>query len=124
MSFIGCVVPMLACADSNGARVWYAAIPSARVSTCPTNGELASPILRRCSRMWTWFDDVVRAERLVQQYPDTFSMAISVHPYRKDALQQLEYWAAKGVKVIKCKPAPSDLARFRVATIAVNPSAC
>jgi predicted TIM-barrel fold metal-dependent hydrolase len=41
---------------------------------------------------------------LCQQYPDVFLATISVHPYRKDALEELEYWAKKGVRLIKWLP--------------------
>jgi uncharacterized protein len=40
-----------------------------------------------------------------QQYPDVFVPCISVHPYRKDALEEVEKWAKKGVRVIKWLPA-------------------
>lgn len=36
-----------------------------------------------------------------KKYPDFFVPVISVHPYRKDAVQELEKWAEKGVKWIK-----------------------
>ena len=39
-----------------------------------------------------------------EKYPDLFVPVISVHPYRKDALQELEKWAKKGVKWIKWLP--------------------
>lgn len=39
-----------------------------------------------------------------EKYPDIFVPVISVHPYRKDALQELEKWAQKGVKWIKWLP--------------------
>ncbi|MCB1159338.1 MAG: amidohydrolase family protein, partial [Leptospiraceae bacterium] len=41
---------------------------------------------------------------LSQQYPDIFLPAISVHPYRKDALEQIDYWAEKGVRLMKWLP--------------------
>ncbi len=39
-----------------------------------------------------------------EKYPDLFVPVISVHPYRKDAVQELEKWAKKGVKWIKWLP--------------------
>jgi predicted TIM-barrel fold metal-dependent hydrolase len=39
-----------------------------------------------------------------EKYPDIFVPVISVHPYRLDALQELEKWAKKGVKWIKWLP--------------------
>lgn len=41
---------------------------------------------------------------LSSKYPGTFQPVISVHPYRKDALRELEYWAGKGVRFIKWLP--------------------
>ncbi|MCP4521724.1 MAG: amidohydrolase family protein [Cytophagales bacterium] len=38
------------------------------------------------------------------QYPDYFIPCISVHPYREDALEELEKWAKKGVKQVKWLP--------------------
>ncbi|KAA3611110.1 MAG: amidohydrolase [Calditrichaeota bacterium] len=35
---------------------------------------------------------------------DLFIPAISVHPYRKDAIEELEKWAAKGIKIVKWLP--------------------
>ena len=42
--------------------------------------------------------------RLVHDYPDLFLPVISVHPYRPDALEELEKWAEKGAKYIKWLP--------------------
>lgn len=42
--------------------------------------------------------------RVCQQNQEIFSPCISIHPYRKDAVQELEKWAARGVKVIKWIP--------------------
>ena len=42
--------------------------------------------------------------RLTEQYPDIFLPAISVHPYRRDALAELEKWARLGVKIVKWLP--------------------
>jgi len=39
-----------------------------------------------------------------KKYPEYFVPVMSVHPYRKDALQELEKWARKGVKYIKWLP--------------------
>jgi uncharacterized protein len=41
---------------------------------------------------------------LAQQYPDIFLPAISVHPYRRDALAELEKWAKAGVRYVKWLP--------------------
>jgi mannonate dehydratase len=42
--------------------------------------------------------------RVVEQYPDLFIPVISVHPYRRDAVEELARWAARGVKFIKWLP--------------------
>lgn len=42
--------------------------------------------------------------KISQQYPQFFIPVISIHPYRKDALERLEYWAAKGIKYLKWLP--------------------
>jgi hypothetical protein len=41
---------------------------------------------------------------LTEQYPELFIPVISVHPYRKDAIQALEKWAAKGAHFVKWLP--------------------
>jgi predicted TIM-barrel fold metal-dependent hydrolase len=41
---------------------------------------------------------------LAQKYPDIFLPVISVHPYRLDALQELEKWAKAGVRYVKWLP--------------------
>ena len=41
---------------------------------------------------------------LANKYPDIFLPVISVHPYRPDALQELERWAKAGVKFVKWLP--------------------
>lgn len=41
---------------------------------------------------------------LAQKYPDIFLPVISVHPYRPDALQELEKWARAGIKYVKWLP--------------------
>lgn len=41
---------------------------------------------------------------LADKYPDIFLPVISVHPYRADALQELEKWAKSGVKYVKWLP--------------------
>lgn len=38
-------------------------------------------------------------------YPDKFIPCISVNPYRKDAVEELEKWAKLGVKMVKWMPA-------------------
>jgi predicted TIM-barrel fold metal-dependent hydrolase len=42
--------------------------------------------------------------QLARQYPDIFLPVISVHPYRADALQELEKWRKAGVKFVKWLP--------------------
>ena len=41
---------------------------------------------------------------LSQRYPDKIVPAISVHPYRLDAVAELEQWASRGVRVVKWLP--------------------
>ncbi len=41
---------------------------------------------------------------LSQQYPQFFVPVVSIHPYRKDALQVLDKWHKQGVKYIKWLP--------------------
>ncbi len=41
---------------------------------------------------------------LAEQYPQRFTPVVSVHPYRKDAIEALEKWAKRGVKVVKWLP--------------------
>ena len=41
---------------------------------------------------------------LVEKDPDLFRPVISVHPYRKDALVELETWAKRGVRFVKWLP--------------------
>ena len=38
------------------------------------------------------------------RYPDIFVPVISIHPYRSDAIAELERWAAKGVRLVKWLP--------------------
>lgn len=38
---------------------------------------------------------------LAERYPDIFVPVVSVHPYRKDALEELEKWARKGCRYVK-----------------------
>ncbi len=42
--------------------------------------------------------------KLAEKHPDIFIPVISVHPYRKDALQELEKWAKNGIKWVKWLP--------------------
>ncbi|MFT7463257.1 MAG: putative TIM-barrel fold metal-dependent hydrolase [Pseudohongiellaceae bacterium] len=44
------------------------------------------------------------AFRVAEGHPDLFVPAISIHPYREDAVEQLELWAARGARVIKWLP--------------------
>jgi uncharacterized protein len=41
---------------------------------------------------------------LAEQHPDLFVANISVNPYRSDALQELEKWAARGARIVKWLP--------------------
>ncbi len=41
---------------------------------------------------------------LSQQYAGQILPAVSIHPYRKDAVMALEKWAARGVRVVKWVP--------------------
>lgn len=41
---------------------------------------------------------------LAERYPERIVPVISVHPYRSDALEELDRWAAKGVRVVKWLP--------------------
>jgi predicted TIM-barrel fold metal-dependent hydrolase len=41
---------------------------------------------------------------LAQKYPDVFLPVVSVHPYRRDALQELENWARAGIRYVKWLP--------------------
>jgi predicted TIM-barrel fold metal-dependent hydrolase len=42
--------------------------------------------------------------RLAEQHPDLYVPVISVHPDRPDALEELDRWAARGVRVVKWLP--------------------
>ena len=42
--------------------------------------------------------------QLTEQHPDIFLPVISVHPYRRDALAELEKWARLGAKFVKWLP--------------------
>lgn len=39
-----------------------------------------------------------------RNYPAIFFPIISIHPYRKDAIEELEKWAQQGVKIVKWLP--------------------
>jgi predicted TIM-barrel fold metal-dependent hydrolase len=41
---------------------------------------------------------------LVDRYPEVFAPTISVHPYRPDALEELEKWAKRGARFVKWLP--------------------
>jgi uncharacterized protein len=41
---------------------------------------------------------------LVENRQQQALLAISVHPYRKDALHELDYWAERGIKLVKWLP--------------------
>ncbi|MDP6837667.1 MAG: amidohydrolase family protein [Planctomycetota bacterium] len=44
------------------------------------------------------------AREVVDKYPDTFLSAVSVHPYRADALEVLAEYAASGARLVKWLP--------------------
>ncbi|MEX2671320.1 MAG: hypothetical protein WD294_04330 [Phycisphaeraceae bacterium] len=39
-----------------------------------------------------------------QQYPEHFRPVVSVHPFREDAIEELHYWADRGVRHVKWLP--------------------
>ncbi len=41
---------------------------------------------------------------LSERYPDIFIPVISVHPYRVDAIEELDMWGRKGVRMVKWLP--------------------
>ena len=41
---------------------------------------------------------------LAAEFPDLFAPTMSVHPYRADALPELELWAARGARMVKWLP--------------------
>ena len=41
---------------------------------------------------------------LAVRYPELFEAAVSIHPYRRDALAEVDNWAAAGVRFIKWLP--------------------
>jgi len=41
---------------------------------------------------------------VVRQYPDEFVPCVSIHPYRKDAVQELQKWINLGVRMVKWIP--------------------
>ncbi len=41
---------------------------------------------------------------LAERYPDLFNPVMSVHPYRKDALTELDKWAQRGAHLVKWLP--------------------
>lgn len=41
---------------------------------------------------------------LANKYPDLFFPIMSIHPYRKDAIERLHYWDSQGGKIIKWLP--------------------
>lgn len=45
-----------------------------------------------------------RVVQLAEQFPDIFIPAISVHPNRPDALDELEKWGQRGVRMVKWLP--------------------
>ncbi len=44
------------------------------------------------------------AFKIAKEFPEYFTPVISVHPYRKDALVELEKWAKQGAKFVKWLP--------------------
>ena len=45
-----------------------------------------------------------RVVELAKEFPDYFDATISVHPYRKDAIKELEKWGKQGIRFIKWLP--------------------
>lgn len=41
---------------------------------------------------------------LAERYPERIVPVVSVHPYRRDALEELDRWAARGVRFVKWLP--------------------
>ena len=41
---------------------------------------------------------------LARRHPESFSAAVSIHPYRADAVAELEIWAKQGVRFVKWLP--------------------
>lgn len=42
--------------------------------------------------------------QVAEEHPDRFVPVISIHPYRTDAIEQLEHWAARGCRHVKWLP--------------------
>ena len=42
--------------------------------------------------------------RIAADYPDLFAPVMSVHPYRKDACEELQKWATRGARIVKWLP--------------------
>ncbi|HUN55850.1 MAG TPA: amidohydrolase family protein [Smithella sp.] len=42
--------------------------------------------------------------KIANTYPDIFEPVVSIHPYRRDAVEELEQWAKKGVRMVKWIP--------------------
>jgi predicted TIM-barrel fold metal-dependent hydrolase len=42
--------------------------------------------------------------RLAREHPELYAPVISVHPYRRDALDELDRWGAQGVRIVKWLP--------------------
>jgi predicted TIM-barrel fold metal-dependent hydrolase len=42
--------------------------------------------------------------RLAREHPELYAPVISVHPYRRDALDELDRWGAEGVRIVKWLP--------------------
>jgi hypothetical protein len=65
-----------------------------RLSHCPDPSVAAADVPNE----WVW--------RVAAAFPDVFVPVASVHPYRKDALQQLQHWADKvGAPLTRASPA-------------------
>ncbi len=45
-----------------------------------------------------------RVIEIAERHPDIFEPVVSIHPYRRDALERLEKWAAQGVRFVKWLP--------------------
>ena len=42
--------------------------------------------------------------RICEHHPERFAAAVSIHPYRKDAVAALERWAKRGARIVKWLP--------------------
>ena len=42
--------------------------------------------------------------KISQEYSDCFECCISIHPYRKDVVQEIDKWGERGVRLVKWLP--------------------